>query len=61
MKTLTILAGHPPGYPPGNALTPDEEPARIGSDDLNFTPKKRMIQITNGYLPDTILCIVRTD
>lgn len=36
---------------------PYEEPTRIGPEDLNFTPKKGMMLITNRYLPDTILCI----
>ena len=40
---------------------PYEEPTRIGSNDLNLTIKKRVMQIANRYLPDTILCIVRTD
>jgi hypothetical protein len=40
---------------------PYEEPTRIGPEDLNFTPKKGMMLITNRYLPDTILCIVRID
>ena len=60
-KTCAIHRRHPLRNPAGDALKLHEKAIRIGSDDLDLTPVKWVVQIMNRYLIGTILCIVRTD